>query len=80
MNPLVSMVCLSYNFEAYLDQCISGFLMQVTDFNFEIIICDDFSTDNSDIIIKKYLVNDYKNISKNYIHLLLRLNVTFFLL
>ena len=51
---LVSICCLTYNHEDYIDKCIQGFLMQKTNFSFEIIIYDDVSTDNTAIIIAKY--------------------------
>ncbi|MGY5846897.1 glycosyltransferase family 2 protein [Salegentibacter sp. HM20] len=51
---LVSICCLTYNHENYIDKCIQGFLMQKTSFSFEIIVFDDVSTDNTAIIIAKY--------------------------
>ena len=51
---LVSICCLTYNQENYIDKCIQGFLMQRTNFPFEIIIYDDASTDNTAGIIAKY--------------------------
>jgi len=51
---LVSICCLTYNQEDYIDKCIQGFLMQKTNFSFEIIIYDDASTDNTAGIIAKY--------------------------
>ena len=53
-NPLVSICCLSYNHEKFLKEAIESFLMQITDFPFEIIIHDDASTDGSSSIIKEY--------------------------
>lgn len=52
--PLVSICCITYNHELYIKKCIEGFLMQETDFAFEIIIHDDASTDNTATIIKEY--------------------------
>ena len=43
-----------YNCEKYLDESISSILNQ-TFSDFEFIIINDASTDNSDEIIKKYL-------------------------
>ena len=51
---LVSIICTTYNQEKYIEDAIKGFLMQVTNFPFEIIIHDDASTDNTTRIIKKY--------------------------
>ncbi|MEZ9588274.1 hypothetical protein BCU09_16850 [Vibrio cyclitrophicus] len=51
---LVSIVCATYNQEAYISDALDGFLSQVTDFRFEIIIHDDASTDNTSQIIRRY--------------------------
>ncbi|MCG7644905.1 glycosyltransferase [Alteromonas sp. Cnat3-28] len=53
-NPLVSIVCHSFQHEPYIETAIIGFLMQETTFAFEIIIHDDASTDDSPNIIQKY--------------------------
>ena len=53
-EPLVSICCLSYNHEPYIRDAIEGFLMQKTDFPFEILIHDDASTDGTADIIREY--------------------------
>lgn len=53
-TPLVSICCLAYNHEKYIKEAIEGFLIQKTDFPFEIIIHDDASTDQTAEIIRKY--------------------------
>ena len=53
-HPLVSVRCLTYNHEPYIAQALDGFLMQVTDFPFEVIVHDDASTDKTAEIIKEY--------------------------
>lgn len=50
----VSISCITYNHEKYIEQAIESFLMQKTDFNYEILIHDDASTDSTADIIKKY--------------------------
>jgi glycosyltransferase involved in cell wall biosynthesis len=40
-NPLLTIVCITYNQEKYIAQAIEGFLIQKTDFPIEIIIHDD---------------------------------------
>lgn len=50
----VSICCLAYNHEKYLQRALDSFLMQKTNFKYEIIIHDDASTDNTVNIIKKY--------------------------
>ena len=55
MNEImVSVNCLVYNHGPYLRQCIDGFLMQKTNFNYEVLIHDDASTDDSAEIIREY--------------------------
>lgn len=53
-HPVVSVVCISYNHENYIEDSIKGFLLQRTNFPFEILIHDDASTDRTAEIIKKY--------------------------
>ena len=53
-NPLVSVVTLAFNHGRYLRQCLDGFVMQITDFPFEVIIHDDASTDDTAQIIREY--------------------------
>jgi glycosyltransferase involved in cell wall biosynthesis len=53
-EPLVSICCITYNHENYIRDAIEGFLMQKTDFPFEIIIHDDASTDATADIIREY--------------------------
>lgn len=59
-NPLVSFIVPVYNSEKYIGKCIDSILNQ-TSSNFEIIIIDDGSTDNSLKICREYEVR-YSNI------------------
>lgn len=52
--PLVSILCITFNHEKFIAQTIEGFLIQKTNFKFEIIIHDDASTDKNVEIIKLY--------------------------
>lgn len=56
-NVLVSIVCAAYNHEKYISDAIDSFLMQKTNFKYEILINDDASTDKTVEIIKKYEKN-----------------------
>lgn len=67
MKLLVSVFCTTYNHEFYIEQALDSFLMQKTDFEFEIIIHDDASTDNT----KAILIN-YRNKFPNKIKLILQ--------
>lgn len=53
-NPLVSISCITYNHAPYIRQCLDSFLMQQCDFNYEILIHDDASTDGTSDIIREY--------------------------
>lgn len=53
-NPLVSVRCITYNHEHYIAQALDGFLMQKTNFPFEVIVHDDASTDKTADIIREY--------------------------
>lgn len=60
---LVSIFCQTYNHEPYIRQCIEGFLMQKTDFSFEVLVHDDASTDQTADIVREYEVK-YPDIIK----------------
>ena len=62
-SPLVSICCLTYNHEPYIRDCLEGFVMQQTNFIFEVLIHDDASTDNTVAIIKEYVAK-YPDIIK----------------
>ncbi|MBO3342221.1 glycosyltransferase [Clostridium perfringens] len=55
MSILVSINCITYNHEKYIANAIEGFLMQETNFKYEIIIGEDCSTDNTRNIIENYI-------------------------
>ena len=54
MEIMVSVICTVYNHEKYLRKCLDGFVMQKTNFKFEVLIHDDASTDGSAGIIREY--------------------------
>jgi len=54
MSILVSINCITYNQDKYIGQAIDGFLAQQTDFDFEVLIHDDASTDATANIIRRY--------------------------
>ncbi len=57
-NPLVSVIIPNYNYARYLDQRMESILSQTYQ-NYEVIILDDKSTDNSVEIINKYKDNPH---------------------
>lgn len=56
-EPLASICSITYNHESFINQCLDGFLMQETDFPFEILIHDDASTDKTAAVIREYEKN-----------------------
>lgn len=55
-----------YNCEEYIKDMLEGFLIQKTDFKFQVFIYDDASTDDTSKIIRDYQ-NKYPDIIKAYI-------------
>ncbi len=53
-KPKVSVLVLTYNHENYISQCLDGILLQKTPFEFETLIYDDCSTDNTQKILREY--------------------------
>lgn len=53
-QPLVSVLCATFNHEDFIREALVGFLNQETRFSFEIIIHDDASTDKTAEIIKEF--------------------------
>lgn len=50
----VSVCVMTYNQEKYIGQCLESLVTQETDFDFEIIVGDDFSTDGTRDVIQEY--------------------------
>lgn len=63
MSVKVSVSVTTYNQEKYIEQTLESILMQKTDFDYEILINDDASTDDSADIIRGY-EKDYPDIIK----------------
>ena len=51
-------MCVTYNHGDYIEKTINGFISQKTSFPFEIIIGDDFSTDETPAIISRYYIDN----------------------
>lgn len=54
MEPLLSVVTITYNHEPYIAKCIEGVLMQKVNFPIEFIIAEDCSTDGTRAICEDY--------------------------
>jgi len=59
-SPLVSICCVTYNHEKYVRECMDGFLAQKTNFEFEIVVGEDCSTDST-----KEILEGYAQLNKN---------------
>ena len=58
MNELVSIIMPSYNTGAYIKETINSVMSQTYE-NWELIIVDDCSTDNTDEVVQPFL-NDQR--------------------
>lgn len=59
----VSIICNAYNHARYIRKTFEGFVAQKTNFNFEVLVHDDASTDGTTGIIREY-VEKYPKIFK----------------
>lgn len=59
----VSVICNAYNHEKYIADALKGFVMQKTNFSFEVLVHDDASTDKTADIIREYEIK-YPDIIK----------------
>lgn len=66
-EPVVSVICCTYNQEMYIEDALKGFFSQKTDFPFEVIIQNDASTDTTKEIIDRWY-EEYSNVLKPYHH------------
>lgn len=56
-KPMVSVVMITYNHEAFIAEAIEGVLMQVADYPIEFIIANDCSPDRTNEIVQNYINN-----------------------
>jgi len=54
----VSVVMITYNHSLYIKQAIESIISQKTNFDFELVICNDKSTDDTDAIIKETIASN----------------------
>jgi len=62
-KPVVSVLCNTFNHKLYIEDAFRGFLIQKTDFPFEVIVHDDASIDGTTDIVREY-ASRYPNIIK----------------
>jgi glycosyltransferase involved in cell wall biosynthesis len=53
-TPKVSVCVITYNQEKYIRQCLQSIVDQETNFDFEIIVGEDYSTDGTRAIVKEF--------------------------
>ncbi|WP_051605491.1 glycosyltransferase [Sediminibacter sp. Hel_I_10] len=53
-QPIVSVCVITYNHQAFINQCLDGIIEQQTNFDYDIVIGEDCSTDTTASIIKEY--------------------------
>lgn len=56
-EPVVSIICLTYNHGILLIDALKGFLAQETDFEYEILVFDDCSSDNTVVLFETFYEN-----------------------
>ncbi|MFV8339783.1 glycosyltransferase [Flavobacterium sp. LB3P21] len=66
-TPLLSICLITYNHEKFIRQAIEGVLIQKVDFDWELIIADDCSTDRT-----KEIILEYKEKHPDFIKLILQ--------
>lgn len=53
-DPLVSVILIAYNHEKYIHKALDSIVMQVVNFDYEVIVAEDCSTDSTPRILRKY--------------------------
>lgn len=54
-KPLLSICCVAYNHEKYIVHALDSFLMQKTNFEFEVVVGNDCSTDKTAFVVNEYV-------------------------
>ena len=65
-TPMVSVICITYGHEDYIAQALESFLMQKTDFPFQILVGEDKGPDRTAEIVLEYAAK-YPDIIKPFI-------------
>lgn len=63
-NIKVQVICVTYNQKEYIREALDSFLMQKTNFKFEVLVGDDCSTDGTSEIVAEY-ASKYPDIIKH---------------
>lgn len=62
----MSIVCITYNHECYIEQALNSFLSQKTNFSYEIVVGDDNSMDSTAAIIQRYSQENHDLIKPHF--------------
>ncbi len=74
---MVSVVMITYNHENFIEQAINSVLIQKCDFEVELIISNDYSTDSTDAVIQRVLSQHPKREQVKYINRLSNVGMQF---
>ncbi|MDE1211677.1 glycosyltransferase family 2 protein [Vibrio aestuarianus] len=66
-NPKVSVCVMTYNQEDFIAECLDSILSQECDFDFEVIVGEDCSTDNTRSVVQEY-TNKYPDVIRLLLH------------
>lgn len=66
-EPLVSIICTTYNHERFIKDALQSFVLQDCPFPFEVIVGDDCSQDGTAEVVHEY-IDDYPDIIKGVFH------------
>ncbi|EOZ93756.1 glycosyltransferase [Indibacter alkaliphilus LW1] len=58
--PFVSVCIITYNHDQFIAEAIGSILMQEADFDFELVISDDASSDNTESVVREFIENHPK--------------------
>jgi glycosyltransferase involved in cell wall biosynthesis len=66
-NPKVTVCVVTYNQESYIAQCLQSLVEQQTDFDFEVIVGDDGSSDGTVAVVQQFAAR-YPGIVRTVLH------------
>lgn len=71
-KPVISVVVTAYNEEKYIRNCLTSVLNQTIQYPYEVIVCDNNSSDNTYTIIKSFPVIPVQEKNKSYVSALIK--------
>lgn len=67
---MLSLSVITYQHKSYIKQAVEGVLMQESNFEFQLILCDDCSPDATSQIVKSLIVNHHKRDRIKYLEII----------